>query len=85
MPCMWPRWTNKYLRGLRESHDLRGGKEADIKVGQVLLIKNDERNRSKWNLGVVVKLLKGRDCIVRAMRLRAGKFCTAALSLGVGM
>ena len=71
--ALWTRWTNEYLHGLRERHDLRGGKEANIKVGQVVLIKNDERNRGKWNLGIVVGLLKGRNGIVRAVRLRAGK------------
>ena len=70
---LWSRWTNEYLRGLRERHDLRGGEIANIKIGQVVLIKNDERNRGKWNLGVVVKPIKGRDGVVRAVRLRAGK------------
>ncbi|XP_028405771.1 uncharacterized protein LOC114528347 [Dendronephthya gigantea] len=39
----------------------------------IVLIKNDERNRSKWNLSVVVKPIKGRDGVVRAVRLQAGK------------
>ena len=39
----------------------------------MVLITSDERNRGKWNIGVVVKLIKGRDGVVRAVRLRAGK------------
>ena len=38
-----------------------------------MLIQRDERNRGKWKLGIVVKLIKGRDGVVRAARLRAGK------------
>ena len=44
-----------------------------IKTGDVVLIQIDERNRGKWNVGIVVKLIKGRDSVVRAARLRAGK------------
>ena len=37
-----------------------------------MLIQSDERNREKWKLGIVVKLIKGRDGVVRPARLRAG-------------
>jgi hypothetical protein len=39
----------------------------------MVLIQNDERNRGKWNVGIVVKLIKGKDGVVRAAKLRAGK------------
>eukprot|EP00112_Aurelia_sp_Birch-Aquarium-sp1_P001588 Seg1172.18 transcript_id=Seg1172.18/GoldUCD/mRNA.D3Y31 product="hypothetical protein" protein_id=Seg1172.18/GoldUCD/D3Y31 len=45
----------------------------DAKEGDVVIIKSDERNGGKWNLGIIVKLIKGRDGVVRAARLRAGK------------
>ena len=38
-----------------------------------MLIKGDVRNRGKWNIGIVEKLIKGRDGVVRAVKLRAGK------------
>lgn len=44
--------------GLSGSHNLRGGEEAGIKAGQVVLIKNNERNRDKWNLVIVTKPIK---------------------------
>ena len=43
------------------------------KVGDVVIIKNDERNRGKWQLGVVVQLLTGKDGFVRGAKLRTGK------------
>ena len=39
----------------------------------MVLIQSEERNRGKWNIGIVVKLIKGRDGVVRVARLRAGK------------
>ena len=45
----------------------------NVKLGDVVLIQDAERNRGKWNMGIVVKLFQGRDGVIRAVRLRAGK------------
>ena len=72
--ALWRRWRNEYMRALRERHDLRHhGKTAKIQQGDVVLIKGDEKNRGKWKIGVVTKLIPGRDGVVRAVELRAGK------------
>ena len=71
---MWTRWTEEYIRSLRERHNLNHKKGKPlIKTGDILLIQSDERNRGEWNIRIVVKLIKGRDGVVRAARLRAGK------------
>ena len=71
---LWSRWTNEYVRSLRERHNLKHkSKSLSLKVGDVVLIRSDQRNRGKWNIGIVVKLIKGRDGVIRAARLRAGK------------
>lgn len=71
---LWSRWTMEYVRSLRERHNLtHQSKRLSLKVGDVVLITREERNRGKWNIGVVVKLIKGRDGEVRAARLRAWK------------
>ena len=71
---LWSRWTGEYIKSLRERHNLNHTKGGPpIEQGDVVLIQSDERNRGKWNIGVVVKLIKGRDGIVRGARLRAGK------------
>ena len=62
------------MRSLRERHNLKHKtKQLTLKVGDVVLIQSEERNRGKWNLGIVVKLIIGRDGVVRAVKLRAGK------------
>ena len=72
--AIWSRWRNEYLRGLREKHDLTHHRKSNaIKVGDVVIIKGDEKNRSKWNIGIVVSLITGSDGVVRGARLRAGK------------
>ena len=38
-----------------------------------MLIKNDSRNRGKWNIGIIMKLIKGRDGVVRGDRMRSRK------------
>ena len=64
----------EYIKSLRERHNHnQKTKEPPIKPGDVVLIWGDKRNRGKWNLGIVAKLIKGRDGVVRAARLRAGK------------
>ena len=71
---LWSRWTGEYLKSLRERHNLKyKTKEMTVELGDVVLIQSPERNRGKWNIGIVNKLIKGRDGVVRAIRLRAGK------------
>ena len=71
---LWTRWTNEYLRGLRERHDLTHQQNQNsIRVGDVMLVKGDQKNRAKWKIGIVSKLITGRDRVVRGATLRAGR------------
>ena len=71
---LWSCWTGEYLKSLRERHNLKHKtKEMTVQPGDVVLIQGSEQNRVKWNIGKVVKLIKGRDGVVRAIRLRAGR------------
>ena len=71
---VWQRWKNECLKFLRERQNMtHHEKEMQLKEGEVVIIKGDEKNRAHWNLGIVNKLLPGKDGIVRAVRLRAGK------------
>ena len=49
------------------------GKVNKIAVGDVMLIKGDERNRAKWKIGIVTELITGKDKVVRGAKLRAGR------------
>ena len=44
-------------------------------MGELLLIKLEDKNSGKWRIGVVTDLIKGRDGVVRAAKLRVGTSC----------
>ena len=71
---IWKRWSDTYLKSLRERHNMKHlGKENAVKEGDVVLIKGDERNRGKWNVGIVAQLVEGRDGVIRVAKLRTKK------------
>ena len=71
---MWARWTSEYVRGLRERHNLNHkSKRLTLKEGNVVIIKGDEKDRNHWKLGIVQQLIAGKDGVVRAAKLRAGR------------
>ena len=71
---LWKRWRSEYLRALRERHSLQfKDSEPKIREGDVIVIKGDEKNRGEWSIGIVEKLIEGKDGIVRAARIRTRK------------
>ena len=71
----WSRFRDTYLNELRQMNIYRKdkhGKGADITVGDVVLIKDDEPvPRCKWRLGKISQLVVGRDTQVRGAKLKA--------------
>ena len=61
---------NTYVYRHNLKHKTR---ELLLNVGDVVIIRGDEKNRAHWKTGIVTKLIRGRDGIVRAVQLRAGK------------
>ena len=72
--AMWKRWTSEYLRVLREQHRLKsGGTGSILAEGDVVIIKSVERNRNHWPLGIIEKLIVGKDGCIRGPKVRTGK------------
>ena len=72
--AIWNRWTKEYLRGLRERHTVtHKDSPCGVEKGDVCLIKDNNKDRNKWKLGIEEELIAGRDGVVRAVKLRAGK------------
>ena len=72
--ALWTRWTTEYLRGLRERHRMKHkGQTTPLAKGEVVIIKEEERNRNKWTIRFVEDLISGRNGIVRAAKPRSGK------------
>ena len=49
------------------------GETKALAKGEVVIIKDEERNRNQWKMKIVEELISGRDGVVRAAKLRAGK------------
>ena len=72
--AVWKRWSSEYVRSLRERHSLKHpGKPCTLAVGDVVILKSEDKNRGKWPLGILQELYPGRDGVVRAVKLRSGK------------
>ena len=48
-------------------------RQLSLSRGEVIIIKGEEKNCGHWKLGIVVKLITGRDGAVKGVKLRAGK------------
>ena len=72
--AVWRRWTQEYLRNLRERHRSKAGNRGAVPaVGDVVIIATDERKRGRWPLGIVEELIVGKDGNVRGAKVRTDK------------
>ena len=72
--AIWHRWTSEYVRALRERHRLKHSNSKNpFSEGDVVIIKSEERNRHFWPLGVIEKLILGRDGVTRAAKVQSRK------------
>ena len=66
---MWNRWTTEYVRALREKHDVTKVKPYHPDIGEIVLVVGDSKNKHEWKHGLIVELLKGKDKVVRGMKM----------------
>ncbi len=55
--ALWKRWSSEYLTALRERH------RCDRNRKSLVIVRSDDRNRAKWPLGIVAKLIPGKDAL----------------------
>ena len=67
--ALWKRWTSEYMRALRERHNCYQGDSPSLKVGDIVQVKEDKKNRGEWRLAVVVHVVKKGETVLGA-RLR---------------
>ena len=61
------RWRKDYLLNLREFRAVKLRDQSScVKVGDIVILKDDNVRRVFWKLAIVVELLKGKDDIARA-------------------
>ncbi|XP_071052883.1 uncharacterized protein [Onthophagus taurus] len=65
----WTRWSKEYLSELQSRHKWSTG-DANLKVGQLALIKEDNLPVLKWLTGRIIELHCGKDGVARVATLR---------------
>ena len=65
---VWSRWSSEYLATLREFHkvkDQMAGSPYVLSKGDLVLIRQPNKNRGTWKIGKVIRLIKGKDGLTR--------------------
>ena len=71
---MWKCWSREYVQSLRERHHCGGGKQtACPRVGEVVIVEDEDKNRNHWKLGIIESLIEGHDGVVRGAKIRTAK------------
>ena len=67
------RWMRDYLHALEERQHKFGKDNVDVpKVGAVVLLKEDTKNKAYWELGRVMGNICGKDKVVRGLKVELG-------------
>lgn len=64
----WDQWSQEYLSRLQKRPKWKQP-HANLKVGQIVLIKEDNMPPTKWILGRIIETFTGQDGLVRSARL----------------
>ena len=74
-------WHNEYIRNLPPL--TRKNNNCNIAVGSIVLIKQEGKPRIEWPLALILKLIPGRDGLIRAVQLKtaSGTFTRAIKKL----
>lgn len=64
----WEQWSHEYLARLQKRPKWKQ-QHPNLKVGQIVVIKEDNMPPSKWILGRIVEVHTGQDGLVRSAKL----------------
>ena len=74
---LWQRWKRQYLLDIRSAHAVKiPNSQMEFKVGNVVLIEGNAKNKLLWKLGKIERVLPRRDNKIRCYELKtnAGLF-----------
>lgn len=66
----WKRWTEEYLNQLNVRSKCQFKKAENIKIGTMVLLKEDNTHSLHWPLGRIVNVFPGDDGIVRVISVK---------------
>ncbi|XP_037931528.1 uncharacterized protein LOC119666318 [Teleopsis dalmanni] len=65
----WKRWKEEYLTNLQQRYKWKGV-QANVKEGQVVIVKNEETYPGRWPLGKIIDVHPGKDNLVRVVSVK---------------
>lgn len=65
----WSNWSHEYLARLQQRPKWKQA-AANLRVGQIVLIMEENTPPAQWNLGKITKVFPGRDQLVRCAELK---------------
>lgn len=68
----WKRWESEYLSSLQERKKWRRERE-NIKIGQLVLLRDENLPPAQWKLGRIQEILPGKDGLVRNVLVKTEK------------
>ena len=67
------RWMDEYLHALQEKYKIKdGGTNVPPTIGEIVLLKDDVKDKAKWRIARITKELRGSDNYLRAYELKLG-------------
>lgn len=70
----WSIWSQDYLNTLRNRKKWRQVSQ-NIKIGDIVLLKEDNVPPTTWPMGMVVQVHPGKDGLVRVVTIKTNKTC----------
>lgn len=70
---LWSRWQKEYLAALQQRSKWADENGPRVKIGSIVLIKEDNVPALQWKMGKVIELHPGSDNIVRVVTLLTSK------------
>lgn len=68
------RWKREYPSALQERRNMtHKAKEFQINVGDVVMIKTNVKKRGMWKIGIIQKMYRTKDLVIRAVRIKTSK------------
>ena len=67
----WARWKKEYLLGLQQRNKWTDS-HKDLQIGDIVIIKDQDFPRNRWELGRVIKTNESQDGCVRSVQLLLG-------------
>ncbi|XP_076246223.1 uncharacterized protein LOC143186434 [Calliopsis andreniformis] len=66
----WKRWQQEYLHELQQRYKWQMNNSSDIRIGMLVVIREDNTPPLRWRLGRIVELHPGSDGIVRVVSIK---------------